>query len=70
MENRGVMIIYVMDVPLVWYACAMSKGHVVRLHSTMYSVVVFCFILCLGCLCGQVCMILTIGLWWVRMGVF
>ena len=47
----------------------MWKGHVVRFHSTMYSVVLLGFVLCLGCLGGHVCMMLTIGVWWVRFGV-
>ena len=58
-----------MGVPLFWCSRAMWKGHVVRFHSTMYSVVLLGFVLCLECLGGHVCMMLTIGVWWLRLGV-
>ena len=35
----------------------------------MYSVVLLGFILCLWCLDGQVCVILTTSVWWVRVDV-
>ena len=58
-----------MGVPLFGCACAMWKGHVVRFYSTMYSVFLLDFVLCLiGYLGGQVCMILATGVWWVRVG--
>ena len=46
----------------------MWKGHAVRFHSTMYSVVLLGLVLCLRYLGGQVCMMLATGVWWVRVG--
>ena len=68
MKNRGSMVILVIGVPL-FLVCAMWKGHVVRFHSTVYSVVLLGDVLCLGCLGGQVCMMLTICVWCARVGV-
>jgi len=61
------MMICVMDVPLFGVLVRCGRGiHVLRFHSTMYSVVLLGFVMCLGCLDGQVCMIQTTGEWWVR----
>ena len=59
--NRGVIVMLVMGVPRVMYACAVWYGHVMVSHSTRYLVVREGRVLCRVCGVGHCVMMRFAG---------